>query len=123
MGADIEKILGIDASVKDAVIKLNQLNISTNSSEGGGGPNHGAPDFSYIEAGLSKRNLNICKKYNFLLNKIYSKYSKDDFLFNGSAIQYGKRTGFYIIGLNRKNFSDEQINNIFNNLIKKLQSQ
>jgi hypothetical protein len=99
------------------------MNIPTNSSEGGGGDNHGAPDFSYIEAKLTKRNFDICKKYNFLLNKIYSKYGKDDYLFNGSALQYGKKTGFYIIGLNRKNLSDNEITAIFINLIKKLQIQ
>lgn len=120
---DLQDIYELDEPVQDAVMMLHQLNIITNSSEGGGTECHGAPDFSYVEAKLSKDNIRICQKYHFLLNKIYSRNGRGDLLFNGSALKYGTLTGFYIIGIFRKHLTDEQVKEKFNFLIKRLNTQ
>ena len=39
----------LDLPVQKVVQKLHELNIDTNSSEGGGDNYHGSPEFSYIE--------------------------------------------------------------------------
>jgi len=113
----------LDSCVKDAVKKLNKMLILTNSSEGGGDNSHSAPDFAYIEAKLSKYNLNVCKKNNFLLDKIYGKNGQKDLLFNGSAIKYGEKTGFYVIGFNRKNIPNNVVKQKFKEIISKLRPQ
>jgi len=113
----------MDRSIREAVIRMHYKNINTNSSEGGGGKRHGASDFAYIEAKLTKKNMDICKKLNILLNKIYSSQSPDDLLFNGSGIDYGKKTGFYIIGFVRKELTDRKVRNKFIELISMLTEQ
>ncbi len=113
----------IDRSVRRIVESLNRMNIITNSSEGGGGKRHATPDYAYIEAKLSEKNKNICQKLNLILDKINSKNDSEDFLFNGSALSYGKRTGYYIIGFNRKKMLDKDVKKIFTQHISKLISQ
>lgn len=113
----------IEFPVREAVVKLNRLNIQTNSSEGGGNDNHAAPHFAYIEAKLSSENLIICQYYNFILDKIYSFLGPDDLLFNQSAKNYAKKTGFYIIGLYRKNLCDTDVIFGFKSIINKLKMQ
>ncbi len=113
----------IDRAVRRIVESLNRMNILTNSSEGGGGKRHGAPDYAYIEAKLSEKNKNICKKLNLILDKINSKNDAGGLLFDGSALSYGERTGYYIIGFNRKNMLDKDVKKIFTRHILKLISQ
>ena len=47
------KYITMDRAIREAVYQLHTMNIKTNSSEGGGGKVHGAPDYAYIEAELS----------------------------------------------------------------------
>lgn len=121
MGEDEIKCL--DKPVQEAVLELLQRHIVTNSSEGGGDYSHGAPDFSYVEVKLSPKNLNICQKHHFLLDKVYSRYGQDDFLFNGSALEYGQKTGYYIIGFKRIDLSDNQVILKFKYIINQLKEQ
>ena len=113
----------MDRSIREAVIRLNRINIMTNSSEGGGGQRHGAPDYAYIEAKLSNENIDTCKKLNILLDKIYDKQNSSGLLFNGSALSYGKQTSYYIIGFKRKKLTDKMVKNRFRQYISKLKPE
>ncbi|MDD5066698.1 MAG: hypothetical protein PHF84_06585 [bacterium] len=113
----------IDEPVRDAIIHLHKKNISTNSSEGGGGGRHGTPHFAYIEAKLSRENIRICMEKNFLLKEIYGHNGPSQPLYNGSAFLYGKQTGYYVIGLNRKKLSDRKVKEYFKTLIRHLSIQ
>ncbi len=98
----------IEKPVRDFVKALHIKDICTNSSEGGGF-GHAAPEFAYVEAYLTKVNLKIIRKNGFLLDKIYNWSRKP--LFFRSAIKYGEKTGFYLIGFNRKGLTDKEVSN------------
>lgn len=120
MPFDIDQV---DGPVREAVVNLNRMNIRTNSSEGGGAPDHGAPDFAYVEARLSGVNLAICQKNRFLLDKVFSPSENGARLFYGSAVSYGRKTGYYVIGMKRRNLSDQEVKERFSRIIRKLRIQ
>jgi hypothetical protein len=113
----------IDRSVREAVLMLHRKNILTNSSEGGGGRNHSAPDYAYIEARLSRDNLDLCSRLNLLLDRIHGGPGRTCLLFNGSALSYGRHTGFHIIGFKRDQLTDSRVKKRFRHLIKRLKFQ
>ncbi|HMB01093.1 MAG TPA: hypothetical protein VKS21_08920 [Spirochaetota bacterium] len=113
----------IDEPVRKAVLQLNQKNIITNSSEGGGDATHGAPDFAYVEAKISPENITICAVHNFLLDRIYSKLGYDDLLFAASALNYGCQTGYYVIGFKRSNMSNREVEHKFSRITAMLKVQ
>lgn len=110
----------IERPVRRFVQLLHKKGICTNSSEGGGNRRHGAPDFAYVETYLNKKNLSRAKKEGFLLDMIYGRGGS---LFYGSAVQCGRESGFYVIGICRKGLSDQQTEKKLLRLLPKLSRQ
>ncbi len=110
----------IELPVRKFLRSIRRKGICTHSSEGGG-KDHGAPDFIYVEAHLTKRNLEIARKNRFLLKKLYSASKKP--LFDGNAIEYGRKTGFYLVGINKKGLTKAEIKKKLSSLPPLLQKQ
>lgn len=110
----------VDYPVRKFLKRLHEKNICTHSSEGGG-HGHGAPDYAYVEVYLTRKNLSRMKSAGFILDKVFDK--KGRVLFFGSALQYGRKTGFHLLGMNRKGLTDTQVEKRLCNLVPLLEKQ
>jgi len=96
----------LDEPGREFVRGLHAKNICTNSSEGGG-RGHATPDFAYVEVFLSKGNLRRAQRAGFVLDRVYD--AQGNVLFGKSAREYGEKTGFYLVGLNRSKLLDKEV--------------
>ena len=96
----------LDRPIRDAMQVFRRKGICTNSSEGGG-KQHASPHFAYIEAHLTKENRSIAQNMNVLLRNVTTARGKA--LFLGDGLEYGRKTGFYLVGFQRKGMTDGQV--------------